>query len=64
MDVLGDIAGIYGFLCSSVGILFFTISEQSFTLSAMKKMYLVKSKHSYIFDKKKVNDHVHNFRGI
>ena len=64
MDVLGDIAGIYGFLCSGVGILFFTISKQSFILSAMKKLYLVKSKYSHIFDKKKSSRHAHNFRGI
>ena len=50
MELLGDIAGIWELVKSFIGILFFKISAISFYISAMKKLFLVKSKKRNIFE--------------
>ena len=56
MDILGDIAGMYGLIQSFVGVLFFRISKISFYISAMKKIFFVKSKNRNIFEEKMANE--------
>ena len=51
MDLIGDIAGIFELIKTIFGILIFRISKISFYMSAMKKLFLVKSKKD-TFDKK------------
>ena len=50
MELLGDIAGIWELVKSFIGILFFKISAISFYISAMKKLFLVKSKKRNLFE--------------
>ena len=50
MELLGDIAGIWELVKSFIGILFFKISAISFYISAMKKLFLVKSRKRNIFE--------------
>ena len=53
MNFIGDIAGIYDLIYVVVGFFIFPISKHSFFLSAMKKMFLVKTTDSHIFDLRK-----------
>ena len=55
MDLIGDIAGIFELIKTIFGILIFRISKISFYMSAMKKLFLVKSKKD-TFDKKMKNE--------
>ena len=41
MDLLGDIAGIYELIIGFAGILFYRISEHSFIITVIKKMFLI-----------------------
>ena len=50
MELLGDIAGIWELVKSFIGILFFKISAISFYISAMKKLFLVKSRKRNLFE--------------
>ena len=53
LDFIGDIAGIYDLIYVVIGIFIYPISKHSFILSAMKKMFLVKTLDSHLFDLKK-----------
>lgn len=52
LNFIGDIAGIYDLIFVVVGFFIFPISKHSFFLSAMKKMFLVKTMDSHIFEQK------------
>ena len=56
MDVIGDIAGIAELFKSFIGVLIFKISEISFYISALKKIFLVKYQKNNTFDKKMIEE--------
>ena len=43
MNLVSDIGGVYEFFIMIIGILMFTISEHSFTLATIKKLFFVKN---------------------
>ena len=43
LGLIGDIGGVFELFVSVSGILFYSIAEHSFILSAMKKQFLVKT---------------------
>lgn len=52
-NLIGDIAGIYELLASLMGYFVCKLTYYNFVLTAIKKYFLIKSKHSHIFDEKK-----------
>ena len=52
MELIGDIAGIFGLIQTISGVLIFRISKISFYISAMKKLFLVKCIDPDIFNYK------------
>ena len=68
LDFLDNIAGWFQLLQGGFGIVLFSISRHSFILSAIKKLFLVKSTDSHLFDEKKKQkeniEHSHNLKGI
>jgi len=50
MDLLGDLAGIYELLIGFVGIVFYTISEHSFILEAVGRLFLINTEDTDLFD--------------
>ena len=56
MDLLGDIAGIYELILGFIGAYMNLFSQFSFTSKAIKKMYLIKTTQSNLFQQKKEDD--------
>ena len=54
-DLVGDLGGVFELLLTTGGVFLMHVSQHSFTLSAIKKLYLVKSTDSQLFD------HRHSF---
>ena len=49
LDLIGDIGGVFELFVTICGILFNSIAEHSFVLSAMKKIFLVKTSEPEVF---------------
>ena len=56
LDLLGDIGGISEILALFIGIFVFPISEISYNLSALNKLYLVNTKSPGILEVKNVKN--------
>ena len=52
INLLGDIAGVHGTIVGFFGIVFFSISKFCFTLSLIKKFYLIDTKDKKLFTEK------------
>ena len=50
LDLIGDIGGVFELFVSLCGILFNSIAEHSFVLSAMKKIFLIKTSEPEAFE--------------
>jgi len=57
-DLVGDLGGVFELLITTGGVFLMHVSQHSFTLSAIKKLYLVKSTDSQLFD------HRHSFHKV
>ena len=55
IDLLGDIGGVFELLTRMVGLLVVSFSTHSFTLSAIKKLFLVKTTNNNLFEQKKTS---------
>jgi hypothetical protein len=50
--MIGDIGGVYQLGRSFLGIVFFSVSKFSFTLSVIKQLFLIQTKESTLFKPK------------
>jgi hypothetical protein len=55
IHLLGDIGGVHQTIVGVFGILFFSISKFSFTLSLIKKYFLIETKEKDLFKPKEKN---------
>ena len=53
IDFIGDISGVYDLMIMTLGIFVNSIAYHSFTLKAIKKMFLVKTDDFHLLDEKK-----------
>lgn len=51
-DLIGDLGGVFQLLTDFVGVLFLSIAHHSFILSAMEKLFFVKTADGQIFEEK------------
>ena len=49
MDLLGDLAGIYELLKGFMGIIFYKISEHTFILAAVGRLFLINTEDTDMF---------------
>jgi hypothetical protein len=64
MDFLGDIGGVLGILFPIVGLMVQSFSEHKFILKALKKLYLVKTRDTYMFETPEVKDQRKNEKKV
>ena len=53
IDFIGDISGVYDLMIMTFGVFINSISYHSFTLKAIKKLFLVKTNDFHLLDEKK-----------
>ena len=53
IDFIGDISGVYDLMIMTFGFFINSISYHSFTLKAIKKLFLVKTDDFHLLDQKK-----------
>ena len=51
MDLLGDLAGIFELIKGFLGAYMYLVSQISFNIAAIKKIYLVSTKQKDLFKK-------------
>ena len=49
MSFIGDLGGVFDLAMTLIGIFIFPISQHSFTLKALSKMYLARTNHNNLF---------------
>ena len=55
MDFIGDIGGVFDVFMYFIGLLIYKIPEHSFTLYAIKTLFLASSSNEELFQKPKIN---------
>ena len=64
MDYLGDMGGIYELVVRALGVFIFSISNHSFIVSSMKRMFLVKTENNKMFKERRVDDECQGSMGV
>jgi hypothetical protein len=53
LDLLGDLGGVTEVIMICFGIFIYPVSEHSFVIKAIRKLYMAKTKENQVFQDKK-----------